>query len=591
MKVRKIALVPSLLLAVALLLSLAAVPMPVTPAEANDEGNPVNRGNLEWAPLYLDGTHNKIALTNCPETVSFDWYQGGTEPELSRYAYEGDDHVCFTVTFKNLDTADHDLNFTWADGEIADVDWTITPDPVTIPASETADVTFCCDLSNTTTYPVFPWGDWHGWYRAKFDVGYDGLHATSMYLDVCVLPTDGSVPVVPTVFLQFVYISGGVFYANSMRFATYSEGLQTVNFGFSDFMYYCSIVDQVGVYDETAWVYVDWAAPDWEMNILDDGSVEIMARTSFTYGLSDVTWDRTWHLTHDAPYLQVTDVYTNTGTDPMSFSISNYLINPATEGAAIKVPGVHDGWTMFCAWDALHEQYYPTIPPIMADDMAAPVIFECDAAGVWSAEAPGAFGAVVFPTEVPYYNSTGAFPWWARRGTAFSIGNELIFSYRYDLAPGESKTLETYYVFTGSYPSSSYGPEEELYGVVYSLLSWPAPAISLSPDEGVGAFTIEGQGFTWDSEITITWDGTPIPGATSSDWAGEFSAVVSVPEQTEPGNHTVTASDGTNSASAIFTVPDMAGQAANMGWVYAALALAGIAIILSLFAMLKGHRQ
>jgi len=67
--------------------------------------------------------------------------------------------------------------------------------------------------------------------------------------------------------------------------------------------------------------------------------------------------------------------------------------------------------------------------------------------------------------------------------------------------------------------------------------------------------------------------------------------VVSVPEQTEPGNHTVTASDGTNSASAIFTVPDMAGQAANMGWVYAALALAGIAIILSLFAMLKGHRQ
>ncbi|MFC2000806.1 hypothetical protein ACFLXE_08680, partial [Chloroflexota bacterium] len=66
--------------------------------------------------------------------------------------------------------------------------------------------------------------------------------------------------------------------------------------------------------------------------------------------------------------------------------------------------------------------------------------------------------------------------------------------------------------------------------MVYSILSWPAPAMSLSPDQGVGAFTIEGQGFSWNSGITITWDGTPIPGATSSDWADEFSAVVSVPE-------------------------------------------------------------
>jgi len=284
-----------------------------------------------------------------------------------------------------------------------------------------------------------------------------------MYFDVCVLPTDGSVPVVPTVFLQFVYISGGVFSATNMRLGTWSEGLQTVNFGFSDFTYYCSIVDQVGVYDETAWVYVDWAAPEWEMNIWDDGSVEIMAHTTLSYTLSDVTWDRTWHLTHDDPYLQVTDVYTNTGTDLMSFSISNYIANPATEGAAIKVPGVHDGWTMFCAWDALHEQYYPTIPPIMADDMAAPVIFECDAAGIASAEAPGAFGAIVFPTEVPYYDSTGIYTdqaCQARHGTALFFAhpdhNGQVWSYRYDLAPGESKTLEIYYVFTGSYPSSSY---------------------------------------------------------------------------------------------------------------------------------------
>ena len=177
---------------------------------------------------------------------------------------------------------------------------------------------------------------------------------------------------------------------------------------------------------------------------------------------------------------------------------------------------------------------------------------------------PSGFAAIVFPTEVPYYDSSGVLPFQTRRGTAVSIDRQT-FSYRYDLAPGESKTLETDYVFTGSYPSSSYGPEEELYDVVYSLLSWPASDIILSPDQGVGAFTIEGQGFRWNTDITITWDGTPIPGSISSDWAGEFSAVAPVPEQTEPGNHTVTASDGTNSASATFTVPDITGPEGDTG--------------------------
>ena len=228
---------------------------------------------------------------------------------------------------------------------------------------------------------------------------------------------------------------------------------------------------------------------------------------------------------------------------------------------------------MFTAWDSLHTQYYPTIPPIMADDMVAPVIFECDATGLYTAapgaEVPSAFAAVVFPTEVPYYDSTGVYPWAAplsRGGTAISFVEKQVFSYRYDLVPGESKKLETYYVLTGSYPSSSDGPEEELYDVVYSLLSWPAPAISLSPDQGVGAFTIEGQGFCWNSDITITWDGTLIPRAISSDWAGEFSAVVPVPEQTEPGTYTVDArDDNSNSASATFTVPDMTGPQGSQG--------------------------
>jgi hypothetical protein len=596
MKVKRLAMVLSPLLALALMLSLVALLMPVTPALANDEGN------LTWAPMYLYGTLNKIVLTNCPETVSFDW-EKGMEPELSRYAYEGDDSVCFTVTFRNLDAVDHDLNFTWSEGDIADANWTITPNPATIPAGGTSNVTFCCDMSNTTAYPVFPYGDWYGWYWAKFDVGYDGTQATVMYFDVCVLPTDGSVPVMPTVAVEFVDFFDGIHIVINMRINSWIEGMQRFNGLFDTYSgdkffdtYGCGLLE---IYDENAWAREDFVWTGSEMNILDDGSVDIIDHAILTGGLSNVTWNRTWHFTHDNPYLQVTDVYTNTGADPVSFSVSTYLINWAEQEAAIKVPGVQDEWTMFYTYDSSEEAYYPTIPPIMADDMAAPVIFECDAAGYRSAEAPGAFGAVVFPTELPYYDSTGGIPDQAcqvRQGTAlffaFPDYNGQVFSYRYDLAPGESKTIEIYYVFTGGYPSSSYGPEEELYDVVYSLLSSPAPAISLSPDEGVGAFTIEGQGFSWNSDINITWDGTPIAGTTSSNWAGEFSVVVPVPEQTEPGNHTVTASDGVNSVSAVFTVPDMTGPAgadATSGLGIAAIALAAIAIVAAIYTLVRTY--
>jgi hypothetical protein len=616
MKVKRLAMVLSPLLALALLLSLAALLMPATPAQANDEADPANQGNLEWAPMYLNGTFNKIVLTNCPETVAFAWQNGG--PGLSSYAYEGDNDVCFTVTFRNLDTVDHDLNFTWSDGDITGADWTITPNPATIPAGETADVTFCCDLSNTTAYPTFPHGDWYGSYWAEFDVGYDDLYATYMDFSVGVLPTDGSVPVMPTVAVEFIDFFDEIYSVDNMRIDPWIEGMHRFNALFDAYShdrffddYGCGLLQ---IYDETAWTHEGFVPLDSEMNILEDGSVEIIDHATLTGGLSNVTWNRTWHFTHDDPYLRVTDVYTNAGADPVSFSISTYLINWAEQGAAIRVPGVQDEWTMFYTYDSSEEAYYPTIPPIMADDMAAPVIFECDAAGYRSAEAPGAFGAVVFPTEVPYYDSTGGIPDQAcqpRRGTALFFAspdyNGQVFSYRYDLAPGESKTLETYYVFTGGYPSSSYGPEKELYDVVYSLLSWPAPGISLSPDQGVGAFTIEGQGFLWNSEIAISWDEKPIAGAASSDWAGEFSVVVSVPEQTEPGNHTVIASDGTNSAYAIFTVSNVtgpqgpqgeqgiqgetgpAGANAPSGLCIAAIVLAAVAIVAAIYTVWRTY--
>jgi len=384
------------------------------------------------------------------------------------------------------------------------------------------------------------------------------------------------VPVVPVVGVGFFSVNDGIHIVDNIRNLSWTEGMHrfwSLTDNYSDDSFFdsagCCLLE---IYNETDFRREGWDQTNTEISILNDGSVEFTDHATLTGGLSDVTWDRIWHHTHDGPFVKVTDIYTNTGTDPVSFSASSYLINDADDGVAVKVPGVYDEWTTCYRHDRSDNKYYPTIPSIMADDMAAPAIFECDATGYYSMESPGAFGAIVFATELPYFRGTEVFPDMlsrAQEGTALYFAhpghNGQIFSYRYDLAPGESKTIEIYYVFTGSYSSSSYGPEEELYDVVYSLLSWPAPAMSLSPDQGVGAFTIEGQGFRWNSDITITWDGTPIPGAAGSDWAGEFSAVVSVPEQTEPGNHTVIASDATNSASATFTVPDITGPAGSAG--------------------------
>ncbi|MFC2000583.1 collagen-like protein [Chloroflexota bacterium] len=618
MRSEKLALLQWPLLALALMISLLAVHVPLAPAQANNGGPPVSQGNLGWAPMYLNGTSNTIVLTDCPETVSFAWERG--EPQVSRYTYQADDSVCFTMTFQNLDAVDHNLDFTWLSGQINGADWTITPNPVIIPGGATADVTFCCDLSDTTTYPAFQFDDWYGWYHARFDVGYDGLHATLADFSVCVLPADGSVPVMPMVGVALFDIDDGIHSVENMRNLSWSEGMHWF-YALIDSYSHDKFFDNAGcglmeIYNETDFQPERYAQTNSEMSILNDGSVKFTDHATLTGGLSDVTWDRIWHHTHDGPFVKVTDVYTNNGTDPVSFSASNYLINYADDGVAVKVPGVYDEWTTCYRHDRSDNKYYPTIPPIMADDMAAPAIFECDATGYYSMESPGAFGAIVFPTELPYFRGTEVFPEQlsrAHQGTALYFAhpghNGQIFSYRYDLAPGGSKTIEIYYVLTGSYSNSSYGPEEELYDVVYSLLSWPIPAISLSPDQGVGAFTIEGQGFRWNSEITITWDETPIPGGTSSEWAGEFSAVVSVPEQTEAGNHTVTVSDGTNSASAIFTVPDMTGPAGDtgppgpagdtgpsgpaggIGLSIAAIVLGAIAIIASVYILMNRKRQ
>jgi len=94
--------------------------------------------------------------------------------------------------------------------------------------------------------------------------------------------------------------------------------------------------------------------------------------------------------------------------------------------------------------------------------------------------------------------------------------------------------------------------------------------ITLSPQEGFSAVTIVGMGF-WDGEILIYWDGVIIPTVPSPLYGGDthdggFTAIISVPTQTKPGEHEITAQDRHGTvASAIFIVVDMTGPPGEIG--------------------------
>ena len=99
---------------------------------------------------------------------------------------------------------------------------------------------------------------------------------------------------------------------------------------------------------------------------------------------------------------------------------------------------------------------------------------------------------------------------------------------------------------------------------VYSQAGAPRPQITLVPDVGCCATTVVGTGF-FGGEITIYWDDEPIPTVPSPLYGGDtqdggFTAIITVPTQTEPGEHEVMARDQERiSASAIFEVVDMTG--------------------------------
>jgi len=84
------------------------------------------------------------------------------------------------------------------------------------------------------------------------------------------------------------------------------------------------------------------------------------------------------------------------------------------------------------------------------------------------------------------------------------------------------------------------------------------PLIDLQPTQGLSQTTIQGSGFAPNSAITVTWNGTKmltVPYAVQTDNHGNFSAIVSVLNQTQNGKYQIVVNDNTkNTASAQFTV-------------------------------------
>jgi len=95
------------------------------------------------------------------------------------------------------------------------------------------------------------------------------------------------------------------------------------------------------------------------------------------------------------------------------------------------------------------------------------------------------------------------------------------------------------------------------------------PYLALAPDAGFAATTIIGGRFAANSKIIITWDEKPIitvPSPLTTDSYGNFTAIITVPNPTDPGLYNVTSSDQEgNKANATFTVIDMTGLQGEQG--------------------------
>lgn len=102
-----------------------------------------------------------------------------------------------------------------------------------------------------------------------------------------------------------------------------------------------------------------------------------------------------------------------------------------------------------------------------------------------------------------------------------------------------------------------------LVGATANVVFAQSEAITLTPTSGFAALTVSGTGFGSFNVVIISWDGIPIPTVPqtiSSDEVGNFTAIITVPTQTLPGQHTVKAEViEVGAATAIFTVTNMTG--------------------------------
>jgi N-acetylneuraminic acid mutarotase len=116
---------------------------------------------------------------------------------------------------------------------------------------------------------------------------------------------------------------------------------------------------------------------------------------------------------------------------------------------------------------------------------------------------------------------------------------------------------------------------EDLLGTITDALgtnevfSVQTHVVNVIPNSGFASTTVIGSGFSDNSRVTITWDGTIIPTVPSTvitDVSGNFTALISVPTQTNPGSYTVNATDESgNWTTATFTVVDMGGPQGPAG--------------------------
>ena len=209
--------------------------------------------------------------------------------------------------------------------------------------------------------------------------------------------------------------------------------------------------------------------------------------------------------------------------------------------------------------------------------------------------------------------------WWPLNktdGTMLSPG-KYNFTMICSFVPGESPELGNTEnnKFVKEITIENYTETLQVFQQVYNLFNtFHDLSLQPIPAEGIASTTLVGSGFAPNSTITVSWDGEVIPTIPSpltTDSSGNFTAIISVLTQTEPGVHIIQVTDEEgNVAFAPFNVTDMTGPpgpqgppgpegppgeqgppgpAAPVEGLWASIGLAIVAIVISLLSILRKH--